>query len=567
MYFSNETPIQVKFCVYKTSSWADNIPCEGGVAFMEPNAKRSWSPAPREHKESFDVRVFRPAFFDQLLGRVADVNRGGLVRIYQDSTGFHVELQNTLRYHNIEMPRPAMVATVRGLDALKSQMAAVAAQNIVVRAVGGGYSFSDVAHTDGLFVYTHEMNKQLSLDPQVLKPGVSPENLRKVEGGIKVATLNNALWAEGKALINQGGYDQQTLFGALCTGTHGSGITLGSIASSVRSIHLVTFDQHWNLRDLQIEPTNGMTDPAAHRATYPGVELIQNDDVFYATTVSFGAMGVVYSVTMEVRDAYWLLEDRIKQSWNDTRAQLLGGLVRDRTFRHIEVLVNPYTGNTVLTRRQEVVAAGPSGRRNFAQTDLAKFKELAYMIQDAANAHPEMVPLLVDLALDGTTDAGVVDKCFVLLNIGAANDFPVFSSEIGIDATDISNVVRAVEDINATLKKRASVDKRYITSPYALRFVKADTSYLSMQYGRDTCMIETPMLAATTGGQDTLRQIRALLVQHYAGRPHWGQVMEIDATAVTRMYPKFEAFRATYRQLNVSGAFRSAMTQRCGLDG
>jgi len=41
-----------------------------------------------------------------------------------------------------------------------------------------------------------------------------------------------------------------------------------------------------------------------------GVELIQDDDIFYSVLVSMGMMGVIYSYTFEVRDAFYVKEDR-----------------------------------------------------------------------------------------------------------------------------------------------------------------------------------------------------------------------------------------------------------------
>jgi L-gulono-1,4-lactone dehydrogenase len=563
MNFINETGMQVKFCVYKTSGVFDNLPCEGGVVFVAAKSSREWFPAPGEHNPDFDVRVFKPAIFDELLGRVANVNRGGRVKISPDH---NVVLDNTLKYHNIEIPYPALVASPGSLNELVQQMTAAAAKRLKIRAVGGGYSFSDVAHTDGAFVYTHNMDKILPLDLDVLRPGAGADNLRKVEAGISVEKLNKGLWEQGKGLFNQGGYDKQTIFGALCTGTHGSGITLGSIASTVRSMHIVTLDGNWAIRHVQIEPTNGITEPSKHRRKYPNIELIQDDETFHSCTVCFGAMGIVYSAVIEVRDAYWLREDRIKQSWAETKSQLLGGIVRNSQYRHIEVLVNPYKDTTVLTRRVEVKATAPSGSRSFAQTSLAKITELTYAIQDAVNTNPALVPMVMDLVLDGTTDKDVVDRYYAIMNIGPANDLPGISSEIGIDATDINNVVRALDDINTNLKERGRTDGRYVTVPYAVRFVKADSAYLSMQYGRDTCMIEILSLSATYGFDETVRRIRNLLLQKYDGRPHWGQLLEIDAATAAKLYPKFDLFKKTYKKMNVSGAFQSAMTKRLGLD-
>jgi hypothetical protein len=567
MRFTNDADIQIKFCVYKTAGWADNIPCEGGAVFIDAGGSKDWFPAPGEHSETFDVRVFRPALFDELLDRATDkVNRGARLRVYKASNKYVLELSNTLKYHKIEIPYPTMVEDVTSLDELRMHMRNAASQRLRIRAVGGGYSFSDVAHTDGCFLYTNRLNKGLEIDKTVLKDSVAVDNLRQFEAGIKVQALNDALWSEGKALINQGGYDQQTLIGALCTGTHGSGITLGTIASAVRSVHLITLDNDWALRELRIEPTDGITDPVAHKAKFPSIKLIQNDNVFYSAVVSFGAMGVVYSAIIEVRSAYWLNESRIKQPWATTKQQLIEGLLQDKQYRHIEVLVNPYKKTSVLTKRKEVVAGAPSGNRNIMQTEIAKIEVIIHAIQDAANNDPSMVPNMLESALNGTTDDNVVGKCFDMLNIGPANEFPVVSSEVGVDATDIKNVIAATESLMTLLDYRARTDNRYITSPFSLRFVRADKHFLSMAYGRDTCMIEVPMLSATYGLEETLRRIREHLEDQFDGRSHWGQIIEINADKLHKKYPMAAIVKGVYKDMNVSGAFSSEMTSRIGFD-
>ena len=66
------------------------------------------------------------------------------------------------------------------------------------------------------------------------------------------------------------------LAGAISTGTHGTGISLGPIASSVHSLVLVPE----NTTIYQIEPTKGITDPikfSGPRAR-PDIVLKQDDE-------------------------------------------------------------------------------------------------------------------------------------------------------------------------------------------------------------------------------------------------------------------------------------------------
>ncbi|WP_416666916.1 D-arabinono-1,4-lactone oxidase [Egbenema bharatensis] len=575
MYFKNMTGHDVWLGVYNLQdelyvatlfAWGKRIQIKNNETWVMSQKELSWGIS--EFPSLVQVIFWSSGALGNMYTRLKSVSSSSMeVCITQiDEDNYYLKLDNSLFYHNIAIPYPTVVENPHSLNELIYYISTAAEQRLKIRAVGGGYSFSDVAHTDGAFLYTQNLNKVLVLDSSMLHAGLSQENLWKVEAGISVQALNEILWNEGKALINQGGYDKQSIFGALCTGTHGSGITLGSIASTVRSMHIITLNDRWEIRQLQVEPSNGITNRSAHLKKYPDIELIQDDEVFYSCLVSFGVMGITYSVVIEVRNAYWLKEDRVKQLWSKTKQQMLSGLVHNVQYRHIEMLVNPYKETVVLTLRQEVDATTPSGARNIVQSEFAKIKFLADKIQALANSNPEGIPDLIEAALDGTTDSDVINRCYKILNIGPANELPVVSSEVGIDATDISNVINAVDDIIIFLQRISNSHRRYITAPFALRFVKADESFLSMAYGRDTCMIETPMLNETNGLDDTLHELRELLKQKYDGRPHWGQLLEITTDEVKKMYPKFDLFKRVYEDLNISGAFRSAMTKRIGLD-
>ena len=54
--------------------------------------------------------------------------------------------------------------------------------------------------------------------------------------------LNALLEAAGLAMTNLGDIDQQTVAGALSTGTHGSGATYGGLATQIRALELVLAD-------------------------------------------------------------------------------------------------------------------------------------------------------------------------------------------------------------------------------------------------------------------------------------------------------------------------------------
>ena len=61
----------------------------------------------------------------------------------------------------------------------------------------------------------------------------------RVEAGIRLHALNEALAAAGLAMPNLGDIDRQSIAGAIATATHGTGLGLGNLATTVVGMELV----------------------------------------------------------------------------------------------------------------------------------------------------------------------------------------------------------------------------------------------------------------------------------------------------------------------------------------
>ena len=100
-----------------------------------------------------------------------------------------------------------------------------------VRVVGAGHSGTPLCATEGLL---------LSLDSLA---GVETRDHRglveTVRAGTRLCDLGDPLLERGLAMQNLGDIDTQALAGAVGTGTHGTGRTLGNISSTVDVVRLV----------------------------------------------------------------------------------------------------------------------------------------------------------------------------------------------------------------------------------------------------------------------------------------------------------------------------------------
>ena len=102
-----------------------------------------------------------------------------------------------------------------------------------VHAVGSRHSFSAVADTieGGALVSTKGMRKVLFID--------LAKRTAAVEPGVSYAELGAALAERGLALPNYASLPHVTVAGAVMTGTHGSGLGNGILATAVASYDMV----------------------------------------------------------------------------------------------------------------------------------------------------------------------------------------------------------------------------------------------------------------------------------------------------------------------------------------
>ncbi|HEU4386710.1 MAG TPA: D-arabinono-1,4-lactone oxidase [Blastocatellia bacterium] len=482
-----------------------------------------------------------------------------------EAAGGGLQRHTWKNFSGTQTAQPLRYFKPSSLDELAAIVGRAAAEKCEVRAIGSGHSHSDVAVTSGFMVDTHGLNRVLDLETALLKSPAEEATLFRVECGITIRDLNAALDAAGKALINMGGYDAQTIIGASSTSTHGSGIDLGPLSSSIVSVVLVAGDG----RIYQIEPADGITDPARFKAEHPEIELKQDDDWFRSVAVSLGCLGVIYSVTLRVMKKYWLTETRVVSDWDAVRELLRDGTVLHEN-RHFEVLINPYEVNgqrTCLITRRDF--ASPPTEPLVFRPHRQMFADLLATLPGTREAllflfdeFPHLTPKIIDSAVRQLKDANYVNVSYEIFNIGGANQINAYSAEI---AFPLTTYIAAVDRMLEIADQTRRLGNLYHTSPFALRFVKASDSYMSMQFGRDTCMVEIPMITGTIGGKEILQRYETAMYA-FGGRPHWGQINYLTGShgLIEAMYPKLGAWLSVFKELNANGMFNSVFTERCG---
>ncbi len=484
---------------------------------------------------------------------------------------------------------PRIYASASSVGDLVGLIQNAEADALRVRMTGSGHSHSDVAVTSDVIISPKKLNRVLSLDRRRLKLEYQADpHLVRVESGITIRELNQALDQMGLALTNLGGYDAQTIVGAAITGTHGTGLAFGPIASQIVALELVTTGG----RVLQIEPADGISDSAhfvksvEEDAGLP-LELVQDDDTFNAATVSLGCLGVVYAVTLRVVPKFWLREVRTLTTWNALRRSggalerlLSGSKLRDAgpDPEHFDVLVAPYSHATpagvdhtcVVTERfrmdcEPKLTADDRLRGGVPDALGGVLGLIIHLagrpVTEIVNRHPELVPGLHEQAMQQMPDASYVNLSYKVFNLGALNEAVAFATELAFDLASTVAATERLFQIADELRRQGIVH----TSPVSLRFVAPAAALIAPQYGRKTTMLEIPMLVGATSAKKLLLTYERAFIDEFAARPHWGldlDVLESEA-AVAALYPdSWPRFRAVYDRLNTRGTFDGRFTDR-----
>lgn len=168
--------------------------------------------------------------------------------------------------------RPELYLKPRTLPEIQKivNLARKCRRRIVV--VGCGHSPSILTCTSQWMVTLDDYNRVLHVD--------KTKKTLLVEGGIRLRQLNEAANKHGLTMPNLGSIDEQSIVGAIATGTHGSSLKHGLMSESVKSLRIVL--------------ANG-------QAVRCSAE--QNQDLFRAALISLGALGIIVEVEYEMTDA------------------------------------------------------------------------------------------------------------------------------------------------------------------------------------------------------------------------------------------------------------------------
>lgn len=389
----------------------------------------------------------------------------------------------------------------------EADLAALVGRARKLRVVGAGHSFMPLCETDGTLVSLADLEGEVQLNADKTRAWAP--------AGLSLDKLTAKLWEQGASLINQGDVNPQALAGAIATGTHGTGATLGSLSTAARAFRLMLADG------------NVVT-----------CSETENPDLFQAQRLSLGLLGVATRIEIDVLPAYHL-EERVESHRFEEIAERWDELVAGN--RHVEFFVFPYGDYVALKTLNPAPAEGPLKKMNDIDDRLFR------MVCDVCAAMPWLTRRLQPIIVS----PGVKQR-----RVGPA--YQIFPSDRTVKFEEMEYEMPAAAGWPALHEAIAWIRKRKlpVTFPFEFRAVAGDDIWMSPM-NNGPCLSISMHQYAKMPWRDVLGGAEPIFRDH-GGRPHWAKRHTLTAADVDKLYPQAGRFRDVRAKYDPAGKFANA---------
>ena len=416
--------------------------------------------------------------------------------------------------------RPVRVERPRSPEGVQRAVKAAAGHGLTVKAVGAGHSFTGIGVAPGVLLELDDLQGLVSADRQ--------SGLVTLLGGTRLHRIPRMLAPFGLAMENLGDIDRQSIAGAICTGTHGTGAGFGGLATQVRGLTLIT---------------------AA--GEFLRIDAERNSEMLPGAALSLGALGIIVEVTLQCVPAFALAAVDAPEPLDD----VLDGLdERVADADHLEFYWHPHT-DVALTKTQKRL---PDSATLDPRPVIGRWADETLLeggvfggFCAVSRVVPAIIPPFNRLAVRLTGDARYSDRSHRVLIHQRRVRFR--EMEYALPAQNVVPAFRAVQQLIAERRWR-------IEFPIEVRFARADELWLSTASGRDTAYIAVHRYwrVDPTAYLDAVEQI---MLEH-GGRPHWGKLHGLGVEQLRERYLRFDDFVALRDQLDPERVFGNRHLER-----
>lgn len=430
------------------------------------------------------------------------------------------------------------------------------------RTVGRLHSWSEAAKSDDILLNLKHLNS-VQTDESEGRTCV------RVGAGCQIKRLIERLDKDGLALPSQGLITEQTIAGAISTGTHGSGKEC--------------------LSHFADEITVAILD---HESGEPVVKTLSGGSELSAAKCSLGCAGVILSVTLSCQPQYRLEEhfefsDNLETVWE-----------AEDEFPLQQFFVIPYLWRFLVQHRK--VTNKPRSLLSpiyqvycFLGIDVGLHLILVLLARTLRSQ--ELIRLFYKRLVPWTIvrNWSVVDKSQRILTM-EHELFRHIEIEVFVKRSKLAELLDFVRSVVEFCDgNREAIDAKLWTMlreyklsdamekmvgiythhyPICVRKVLPDSSLISMANGGNEPYYAVSFISYHKENErDPFHQFADCLTQTtsrlFDARPHWGKVCPLSTDAVAHLYPRLQEFREICDSLDPKGQFRNAWVNEMLFEG
>lgn len=378
-----------------------------------------------------------------------------------------------------------------------------------LKVLGTRHCFNGIADSTHNFMSLEAMDEVISLDPKA--------KTVTVDGRMKYGQLAPYLDNKGFALHNLASLPHISVAGACATGTHGSGVKNGNLATAVSGMELIT--------------ATGETRTLSRA---------KDEDAFNAAVVHLGALGVVTRVTLDIQPTFLM------------RQYVYENLPTEQLKDHFEAIMSAGYSVSLFTdwqkhRINEVWIKEKVGNGKAATPERGTADFFGAKLA-TKNLHP-----IAELsAVNCTEQMGVPGPWYERMPHFRMGFTPSSGKEL--QSEYFIPRKNAVEAILAVEKLRDQIGPHLMITE--LRTIDADNLWMSMAYKQPSLAIHFTWKQDWASVKKVLPMIEKELAPFNA-RPHWGKLFTLAPAQLQSRYEKMADFKKLVNEYDPQGKFRN----------
>lgn len=407
---------------------------------------------------------------------------------------------------NLEF-HPTQVLAPQSVEEIKAIILKAKQENKNIRTRGTGHSWTGLIATNDL--YLHLDNYQGIIEVNEARKMV------KAKAGSKLHLFGEEAFKSKLAMENQGDINKQSIAGATSTGTHGTGITLQSVANQISAMTII------NAR---------------------GEEIVidESSPYFQAARLSLGSLGIIADLTFKLSEAYKLKENSFAEDFSQS---LSGFKSRLKGNRHLEMFFFP-VGDWSFTKMMNVTNEEPTKKNILHTMNEIVLENWLYTQLNRISSGTGRYKLIDKIMRTFVSPKENVDWSHRAFP--TERSFKFMEMEYNLPVEKFETVM---EEVRAAIRK----NNFQTLFPIEIRFVKGDPLWLSPAYERDSVY-----LAVHTYISENYRpyfDCMEEIFQRHGGRPHWGKWHTMKSDKLKIAYPRFNEFLKVRKEFDPDGMF------------